>query len=56
MKIIINNTTGQVLYASAIDVNITKDQQIIEVGNDFFYDFENGFYNFETKEFYEKEL
>jgi hypothetical protein len=50
MKIIINSTTGEVLYCSNIAVEIDSDEQIIEADS---LNFIKPFFDFVTGEFYE---
>lgn len=51
MKLIINKFTGQVLYATIVEVDILENEIAIdEVLTEYF---ENPYFDFETKTFYE---
>ena len=54
MKRIIDKNTGKLLFASLVEVELQENEMIIE-GN-YTDDFENPHYNFQTDEFYNKEL
>ena len=51
MTIVVNKETGEVLYGSVIKLEPKENEVHIEHDED--YNFVNGYYNFETKEFYE---
>lgn len=51
MTIVVNKETGEVLYGSVIKLEPKENEVHIEHDDD--YNFVKGFYNFETKEFYE---
>lgn len=53
MKTVIDKNTGKVLYATIIDIDLLENEIIVDelvVDN-----FENPYFNFETKTFYNKE-
>lgn len=53
MKTVIDKNTGKVLYATIIDIDLLENEIIVD---EFVVDnFENPYFNFETKTFYNKE-
>ena len=52
MKTIINSITGQVLYSTIVEVDILENEIAIdEILTEYF---ENPYFDFETRTFYEK--
>jgi hypothetical protein len=52
MKTIIDKNTGKVLYGSAIEVHLFENE--IQVAEVLTENFENPYFNFETRTFYNK--
>lgn len=54
MILIVDKNTGQVLYGSTVEIELKDNEVSIELLDEL--NFENPHYNFETDEFYNKEL
>ena len=53
MTIVVNKETGEVLYGAVTVIEPKENEVHIELEQGFEYNFVKGYYNFETKEFYE---
>jgi hypothetical protein len=53
MKRIIDKNTGQLLYATLVEIELQKNEMILE--GDYDDNFENPYYDFKTDKFYNKE-